>query len=166
MEQEMIDDAAQLARSTFRDYGGALQRFLLRRVGNPQDADDLAQEVFARLLRVRDAVLVRDPRAYLLGIATHVIHEFRTRRQHELPMCTAGVPEDVLEAVAQTTTLGIAERLELQDGLAKALAKLPPTHRLSYSEAARLSGLSIHTIEKYVVEARARLRVLLADTQR
>jgi RNA polymerase sigma-70 factor (ECF subfamily) len=82
----------------------------------------------------------------------------------------------VLEAVAQTTTLGIAERLELQDGLAKALAKLPPTHRLvlllvkrdghSYSEAARLSGLSIHTIEKYVVEARARLRVLLADTQR
>ena len=32
----------------------------------------------------------------------------------------------------------------------------------SYSEAARLSGLSIHTIEKYVVEARARLRVLLA----
>jgi len=41
------------ARSRLR---GALQRFLLRRVGNPQDADDLAQEVFARLLRVRDAV--------------------------------------------------------------------------------------------------------------
>jgi RNA polymerase sigma-70 factor (ECF subfamily) len=176
MEQEMIDDAAQLARSTFRDHGGALQRFLLRRVGNPQDADDLAQEVFARLLRVRDAVLVRDPRAYLLGIATHVIHEFRTRRQHDLPLCTAEAAEDALEAVAQTATLGVAERLELQDGLGKALAKLPPTHRLvlllvkrdghSYSEAARLSGLSIHTIEKYVVEARARLRVLLADTQR
>jgi DNA-directed RNA polymerase specialized sigma24 family protein len=34
---------------------------------------------------------------------------------------------------------------------------------LSYTEAARKAGLSVHTIEKYVVEARARLRVILAD---
>ena len=35
---------------------------------------------------------------------------------------------------------------------------------LSYAEAAQAAGLSIHTIEKYVVEARARLRIILAET--
>jgi RNA polymerase sigma-70 factor (ECF subfamily) len=54
------------------------------------------------------------------------------------------------------------------------LQQLPPAHQLvlllvkrdglSYTEAASAAGLSVHTIEKYVVEARARLRVLLADT--
>jgi RNA polymerase sigma-70 factor (ECF subfamily) len=58
--------------------------------------------------------------------------------------------------------------------LDRALQQLPPAHQLvlllvkrdglSYTEAASAAGLSVHTIEKYVVEARARLRVLLAET--
>ena len=36
-----------------RDHAVDLQRFLIRRVNHVHDADDLAQEVFARLLRVR-----------------------------------------------------------------------------------------------------------------
>jgi RNA polymerase sigma-19 factor, ECF subfamily len=136
--------AAQLAKTAFRNHAVELQRFLIRRVNHAQDADDLAQEVFARLLRVRDADLVRTPLAYLLGIATHVVREFR-----------------------------IAERLELQDRLDRALNFLPPTHQLvlllvkrdglSYAEAAKAAGLSIHTIEKYLVEARAQLRVRLEE---
>jgi DNA-directed RNA polymerase specialized sigma24 family protein len=34
---------------------------------------------------------------------------------------------------------------------------------LSHTEAARTAGLSVHTIEKYVVEARARLRLMLEE---
>jgi hypothetical protein len=41
----------------------------MSRVGNINDIDDLVQEVFTRLLRVRDVELVRDPLAYLFGIA-------------------------------------------------------------------------------------------------
>jgi RNA polymerase sigma factor (sigma-70 family) len=67
---------------------------------------------------------------------------------------------------------GFAEQLELQQRLDHAITKLPPTHRLvvllikreglSYTEAAKTSGLSVHTIEKYLVEARAQLRASLA----
>ena len=55
-----------------------------------------------------------------------------------------------------------------------ALKQLPPTHQavlilvkrdgLSYQEAAEKTGLSVHTIEKYLVEGRARLRSLLQRT--
>jgi len=71
----------------------------------------------------------------------------------------------------QAVPAGVAERLEVQDRLERALEQLSPTHQLvlllvkrdglSYAEAAKISGLSIHTIEKYLVEARAQLRVRL-----
>ena len=64
----------------------------------------------------------------------------------------------------------------MRDQLNRALIKLPPTHRLvillvkrdglSYAEASRTTGLSVHTIEKYLVEARALLRLNLTGKDR
>ena len=172
MLPESTNATSNLAGTAFREHGVELQKFLLRRVGHAQDADDLAQEVFARLLRVRDAELVRKPLAYLIGIATHVVREFRQRKQHERVLFDSAVTDDLCENPQHSAQRGVAERLELQQWLDSALTQLPPTHQLvlllvkrdglSYAEAAKKSGLSVHTIEKYVVEARARLRAILA----
>jgi DNA-directed RNA polymerase specialized sigma24 family protein len=64
-------------------YRYALRRFLIQRLRNAQDASDLSQEVYLRLLRVPDATLVRQPRAYLFRIAANVLYEFHMRQQHE-----------------------------------------------------------------------------------
>jgi RNA polymerase sigma factor (sigma-70 family) len=167
-------NAARLAKTAFHDHAGDLQRFLMRRVSHAQDADDLAQEVFARLLRVRDADMVRTPLAYLLGIATHVVREFRQRKHNERVVYDSDVTDELCENPRQATPPGIAERLEIQDRLNRALTLLPPTHQLvlllvkrdglSYVEAAKTSGLSVHTIEKYLVEARAQLRLRLDES--
>jgi RNA polymerase sigma-70 factor (ECF subfamily) len=175
MQPAIAKSAARLAATVFRNHAVELQRYLVRRVGHAQDADDLAQEVFARLLRVRDADLVRNPVAYLLGIATHVVREFRQRKQHERVIFDSDVADDLCENPDHFPADVQAEQLDLQARLDHALAELPPTHQLvvllvkrdglSYAEAAKFAGLSVHTIEKYMVEARARLRVILADTQ-
>lgn len=167
------ESASDLADTAFRDHAGELQRFLARRVGQPQDADDLAQEVFARLLRVRNADLVRNPLSYLLGIATHVVREFRQRKQHERVMFDSDLTEVLAEHTGGTPEQSMTEQFELRELLDKALKQLPAAHQLvlllvkrdglSYAEAAKAAGLSVHTIEKYVVEARARLRVILAE---
>jgi RNA polymerase sigma factor (sigma-70 family) len=164
--------ASRLAESAFREHSAEVQRFLLRRVNKLQDADDLAQEVFARLLRVRDADLVRNPLAYLIGIAAHVVREFRQRQQHERVTFNSAVADPLCENSGHPVRFDAAERLEMRQWLDHALGQLPPTHQLvillvkrdglSYAEAALASGLSVHTVEKYVVEARARLRVILA----
>jgi RNA polymerase sigma factor (sigma-70 family) len=173
MLPERTPSAFRLTREVFRDHAAELQRFLTRRIGQPQDADDLAQEVFARLLRVRDAELVRNPLSYLLGIATHVVREFHQRKQHERVLFDSGLAEDLGEQTPESS-LGVAEQCELEERLNQALSQLSSAHQLvlllvkrdgmSHAEAARVSGLSIHTIEKYVVEARARMRLLLAET--
>src|ERR1700735_2143659 len=97
MISERPELASMLAGTAFRDHAGDLQRFLARRVAHAQDADDLAQEVFARLLRVRDADLVRTPLAYLLGIATHVVREFRQRKHNERVVFDSGMADDLCE---------------------------------------------------------------------
>jgi RNA polymerase sigma factor (sigma-70 family) len=173
MLPERPESASTLAGTAFRDHAGDLQRFLARRVAHAQDADDLAQEVFARLLRVRDADLVRNPLSYLLGIATHVVREFRQRKQHERVLYDSDLADDLCDH-SEVTVQGMADQVELRQRLDRALSQLPPAHQLvlllvkrdglSYTEAAGAAGLSVHTIEKYVVEARARLRVLLAET--
>jgi RNA polymerase sigma factor (sigma-70 family) len=174
MSSETAPSAARLATAAFRNHAAELQRYLVRRVGHAHDADDLAQEVFARLLRVKDADLVRKPLAFLLGIATHVVREFRQRKHREQVIFDSDVTDEMCEHSGQLTDQGCAEQLELQNRLDRALAQLPATHKmvlllvkrdgLSYAEAAKASGLSVHTIEKYMVEARARLRIMLAET--
>ncbi len=145
-------------------------------LANINDIDDLVQEVFTRLLRVRDTELVRDPLAYLFGIAANVAREFLQRRYQDNVMFDSEVADRTPAHAEHLMDGGLAERLELRDQLNRALIKLPPTHRLvlllvkrdglSYGEAARATGLSVHTIEKYLVEARALLRLILTGKER
>jgi len=168
--------AARLAKSAFSEHSAVLRRFLMSRVGNVNDIDDLVQEVFTRLLRVRDTELVRDPLAYLFGIAANVAREFLQRRYQDSVLFDSDVADRTPAGAERLMDGGIAERLELGDQLNRALIKLPPTHRLvillvkrdglSYAEASRTTGLSVHTIEKYLVEARALLRLILTGKER
>jgi RNA polymerase sigma factor (sigma-70 family) len=164
-----------LALTVFHAHARDLRGFLFRRVVNRHDTDDLSQEVFARLLRVQNTELIRNPLAYLLGIAAHVVREFRQRKQQQCVVFNSDVADSLCESpeLASRIVSNDADRLELQNWLDGALKQLPPTHQvvlllvkrdgLSYEEAAAATGLSVHTIEKYLVEARARLRLILQD---
>lgn len=163
---------ARLASTGFRQYAAELHRFLLRRLRRPQDADDLAQEVFMRFLRVDKVELVRNPQSYLFGIASHVVREFHLRAEHEHEHLSydTGEAEHASEHPATLEPDDLAERLNLQQQLQRSLARLPPMHRavlllvkrdgLSHEEAAKAAGISFHTVEKYIVEARAKLKTM------
>src|SRR5882757_4637917 len=73
-------------------WNRSLLRFLGRRVETGVDVEDLAQETYLRLLRARDLSDVRNPQAYLLRVASHVVSEWRDRRP----------PEEMFEAVDES----------------------------------------------------------------
>lgn len=158
--------------SAFRHYRRELHRYLLRRLRKPQDVDDLAQEVYLRLLRHDESKCVHKPLAYLYGIASHVVADYRIdeEQDREYLMFASeneeswpGDPDGVLPD-------DLSDRLNLQQQLERALAQLPPTHAavliahkrdgLSYEEVAAKLGLSIHTVEKYLTQAKARIRTM------
>ena len=51
----------------------------------PGDIDDLAQEVFLRLLRYSDDITVDNPQGYLFRIAANVANEWRERSRVRKP---------------------------------------------------------------------------------
>jgi RNA polymerase sigma factor (sigma-70 family) len=74
-------------------WNRSLLLFLRRRVRAAVDIEDLAQETYLRLLRARDLSDVRNPQAYLLRVASHVVSEWR---QNLTPVEALSEDEDVL----------------------------------------------------------------------
>jgi RNA polymerase sigma-70 factor (ECF subfamily) len=153
--------------SSFRNYDKQLHRYLARRLMQRQDAEDLAQEVYLRLLRIDASKRVEKPVAYIFGIASHVVADFKSgsRPGHERLEEHEDEPDDRVSSPDD-----LADRLNLQQQLERAFARLPRTHAmvliahkhrgLSYEEVATELGLSIHTVEKYVTQAKAVIRTM------
>jgi RNA polymerase sigma-70 factor (ECF subfamily) len=158
--------------SSCQGYRKELHRYLLRRSHRPQDVDDLAQEVYLRLLRHDSAKFVHKPLAYLYGIAAHVLADHRDDSDREHERLSSDIDDESTE-VSSVLPDDLADQLNLQQQLERAIAKLPPTHAavllahkhrgLSYEEVAAELGLSIHTVEKYVIQAKARIRMMAWD---
>jgi RNA polymerase sigma-70 factor (ECF subfamily) len=163
---------AQFVARTFRQYGLGLHRYLERRLPTPQDADDMAQEVYLRLLRLDDAELVREPQAYLYGVASNVVREFRMHAELERERMTfdSETADAQSERASGLAPDGLADHLSLVRQLEGALRQLPPAQRaiivllkrdgLTYEEAAERMGLSWWTVEKYYHQAKVKLRSL------
>lgn len=165
--------ARQLARQAILHYAQELRRYLRRRLRRPQDVDDLAQEVYLRLLRWDDAKVVEKPLAYLYGIASHVVADFHmaATRSTFVPLDDALV--ELPDYPAEDARDPVVEVVDIEQRLTRLLSQLPPTHAaivigfhregLTYEEIATKLNLSANTVHKYLTQARAQLRILLAQ---
>ena len=73
---------ACLAGIAAKVYGDRLHRFLVRRMGS-NAADDLAQEVYVRLLHVPLNEFIREPERYIFTVARRVVGEFARRERRQ-----------------------------------------------------------------------------------
>jgi RNA polymerase sigma-70 factor (ECF subfamily) len=163
-------------------YGRRLHGYLYRLTGSKDDADDLLQELFLRLVRTIDGY-VHDGRfdAWLFRIATNLVRD-RLRRSGRSPAKIAldsangGAEFDEgaasLEDTKQDAPDSALELREEADAVQRALASLPGAERevvmlrhfseLSFPEIARLMGTPLGTALARAHRGLAKLRMLLA----
>jgi RNA polymerase sigma factor (sigma-70 family) len=150
-------------------WNGSLRRFLGRRVRAAVDIEDLAQETYLRLLRARDLREVRNPQAYLLRVASHVVAEWRDNQLPMEPISPAHeelLVDDCLPELELDATLS-QERLDLT------LSAMTPTMRAvlllrlrderAYKDIAQDLGLTVRQVRRYLARAYERLRETLKD---
>ena len=172
MQSERPSGSENEVIGVFQRYGRELRHFLLRRVKRAPDVDDVVQEVFLRLMRVHDGVLIRNPQAYIYGVALHVLREFKMRELKAGTWVTLE-PQAIAEMAehpAELPTEGLAEALDIRQRLQKALGRLPLAHRTiflmhkrdgySYEEIAQRLNISTHTVDKYLLQAKVRIRAM------
>lgn len=164
----------QQRSSSVRDeFATRLYRLLLQRLRNKEDAQDIAQEAYLRLLRVERKKIIEKPESYLFRIAANLANEFAMQQRAAPTMI------DIDEAVDASVVgdgdafeRGLEHRAELRR-LEDVLENMPPAYRavlilskrdgMSRDEISRELGLSIHTVKKYLARAAAWCREEMSE---
>lgn len=149
----------------FRQWRSPLRKFLIvRGVGHSGDLDDIAQEVFLRLLRYDRAELVEHPKAYLFRMASNLAAEWairaRSRYPHEAKwLADLAADEAPDQAAAQDA---------VQDEVERAIGTLPPRQRdvlklhmdenLGVAEIAQRLGCTERIVKRDLKKSYAKLR--------
>jgi RNA polymerase sigma-70 factor (ECF subfamily) len=117
----------QRVRRLFEEHASQLRVFFRKRVRNPPDAVDLAQEVYLRLLQASDPRGIRNVEAYLFTVASNLLKEHalieRRRWSRSIEMTDPLVAEKLIDdpdyaADNDTATLSLS--------LQAVISELPP----------------------------------------
>lgn len=153
-----LDEATRL----LGQHSKEIKTFLHRRVGCPDTADDLLQELFIRLVNAQPAREVTQPRAFMYRVASNLAtdHLRSLERQHTRTAdatLLASLPDSAPSPDEQMLTQEQVERLK------QAVAELPPRRRqvfilckfeqLTYLETAKRLGISESAVIKHMVKA-------------
>jgi RNA polymerase sigma-70 factor (ECF subfamily) len=147
----------------YRGEAAALRRRLRARLGSSEEAGDLVQEAFARLLGAHLASSVRDPAAFLNRIVRNLLID-RSRRKSaraphvELAEGDAAVPPGQSDAI---------EVEQMRERYREAVSELPErmrevfilhrVHELGYREIAARLDISVRTVEWHIAQAIVRI---------
>jgi RNA polymerase sigma-70 factor (ECF subfamily) len=161
-----------LVERLFTEHRSALHAFFRRRIRTKADAADLAQEVYVRMLRIRDQEAIRNPVHYLYTVANNLVkeHAVLDRRQ------ASGIDIDEAPASEQLETLpefdGELDTAQRIARLGIVLQQLRPkcraamelrfTHGLSFREIAVHLEVSPQMAKKYVAQGLSHCRRRLA----
>ena len=160
--------------AALEQYTPRLHQYLRRLLRDPRGIPDIVQETFKRFLgRSGRPEVVQDPLAFLLGMARNVAREQAYAEHRRLVTFDSEYLERHTDALDQASPTSAAESLALQDDLARALSRLPDAHLAvlmlveieghTYEEAARITGFARNTVATYLMQARAKLRLLLGE---
>ena len=159
------NDSRRRLADWFRRWRAPLRKFLVGRAAVPaSDLDDVAQEVFLRLLRYERTELIEHPQAYLYKMAANVAAEWSIRVRYTRPhesKWLAALPAD------DSPDREVGEG-ELQDEVERALLSLTPLQRevltlqyfegLSRAEIATRIGSTERIVKRVIVKSYERLR--------
>lgn len=154
-------------------YQRRIYHLAYRMTGNPDTADDLAQEVFVRVytrLHLYDAQRPFAP--WLFQVATNVcLNEFKSRLLPTVSLDEPREDEDAAPLEIPDWTDNpekLAEQKEFQRLVQKALMSLPPHYRvvmvlrhlegLEYDEIAQATGMPLGTVKTNIFRAKEILR--------
>ena len=152
-EPPAADEARPNAEQVYRSHGSWLYRFFRRRFG-PQEAQDLTQETFVRVVGAR--IEIRDPRAFLRRVALNTVRD-QSRRAAVRPVLVS----DETNLHEAATPADVEHQLLLE----QIVMTLPPRLRevfflsrfvgLTYAEIAHRCGISVKTVEARMTKALA-----------
>jgi len=158
------DERAKSLELLYRVHAGRLRRRLRSQIGSSDEAKDLVQEAFTRMLGAPGGAEVRNPAAFLNRIVRNLLIDRKRRASARPPHLPLESEADAAVAPGQSEAL---EYEEMKERYRAAVETLPPRMRqvfifhridgLGYREIAARLDISIRTVEWHVAEAIVRI---------
>jgi RNA polymerase sigma-70 factor (ECF subfamily) len=162
---EASKTASEAAQALFEAHGSAVYRFATVLLHHHQDAEDVVQETFLKLMRHLDAGGKTDNiRGWLFTVAAHASRDRQRRRarwiswapRHE-PSVEPSAPADEDGRIAAARAA--LQRLRKRDRLLLALR----AHELSYRDIAAATGIRLTSVGRLLARAIARFERACAE---
>ncbi len=112
---------AQLVDRVFREHNDALLRFLQARLRSPQEAHEVAQEAYVRLLSLDEPGAVSYLRAFLFKTAANLAVDRLRREEIQLRATTAPVFREIIDLRTPERHAAATQDLERLERLVAAL---------------------------------------------
>lgn len=161
-------DRSERLAAWVRKWNHGLTRFLERRVPAAIDAEDLAQEVYLRLLRVEGFDSIAQPQAYLYRVASNVAAEWRLRARYSKPHSA----EELDSLLEETSPESHLDQAQFAAQLEAALLPMPAMVRgvmflklrdgMTHQEIAERMGITVRVVRRCVTKGYVELRQNLA----
>jgi RNA polymerase sigma factor (sigma-70 family) len=151
-------------QETIRRYHDSLIRFLRQRLRVKEDAVDIAQEAYIRMMQYEGSTTIHSPSSMLFRIAINIANDLC--RADAVRRVSEQVPIDGLELASSQPSADrqIAASEDLQI-LYRAIEQLPPkcrqvfllsrAQRMTYPQIAAHCGISVKMVEKHIGHALA-----------
>lgn len=162
-------EAQAFLKSLVDENHDLLIRYIRRRIGDADEADDIAQDLYCQIARQPHAT-IKQPRAYLFRAARNFIFNRNERRRRigaDAHISTEDASEADMACQAPSPERIAQSRQELAI-VESAIGELKPKCRAaflmvrfegrSYKDAAARLGLSVKSIEYYMREALLHIR--------
>ncbi len=143
----------------FQENESIIKRFLRRFSSHQQDIDDICQETILRALEAEKSKEIREPRAFLFGVARNVARKELDKRSRQLvDFLEEFTPEQYAsEEPSVEDSIDSKQRMLI---FGDAVASLPAqcqkvfilkkVHGYSHKDVSKHLGISVSTVEKHV----------------
>lgn len=178
-EAKIMSEIAEGNLSAFKELVELYQRpiinFIVRFIGDKNEAEDIAQEVFLRVFKAaKDCRPKSKFKTWLFKIAANLcLNEIRDNKNRPQFIDLLELDEAGFLAVAPDTysPVKVLENKQLTDIIRKAITTLPEKQRIalllqkyngfSYEETSQIMGCSVSSVESLIQRARQNMKKML-----
>lgn len=154
------DDYEKHIARLFEEHNQNLLRFVTARLHSPQEAKEIAQEAYVRLLNLDESNSVSYMRAYLFRIAANLVVDRLKQRERRSELRNLAFFDEEVSSPPPESLLNARDKLEL---IQIAISELPPKcrkafllhkiHNMSIEKTSEEMNLSTRMVRIYVARA-------------
>ncbi len=147
-----------------KEHGASLVRFLTRRLKSVEDAEDIAQAALLRIQKLDEGTSLDNPKAYLFQVANNLaIDSMRRNDILQRYLQTESLRNESQNSEGALSPERILAAQQQLDKVQQAIQDLPLKYQqafllhrqkgMSYSDIANEMGVSVSSVEKYILQA-------------